>query len=157
MGTGQEQVKRELLLDGLDCANCALKIENGVSKIKGIHECSVNFVTKTLSMYTTSDMDEQVVEEANRKVLSIITIMTITMNTRMESLILIIVTLIRIQQMGPAHTSIVITVTDIPMHILMNMNTDRNRVTVMHTATRRAVTLMQVIRTNMVPDRSKRC
>ncbi|PYE42408.1 cadmium-translocating P-type ATPase [Paenibacillus barcinonensis] len=69
MGTGQEQVKRELLLDGLDCANCALKIENGVSKIKGISECSVNFVTKTLSMYTTSDMDEQVVEEAKRKVL----------------------------------------------------------------------------------------
>jgi Cd2+/Zn2+-exporting ATPase len=69
MGTGQEQVKRELLLDGLDCANCALKIENGVSKIKGINECSVNFVTKTLSMYTTSDMDEQVVEEAKRKVL----------------------------------------------------------------------------------------
>lgn len=69
MGTGQEQVKRELLLDGLDCANCALKIENGVSKIKGINECSVNFVTKTLSMYTTSDMDEQVVEEVRRKVL----------------------------------------------------------------------------------------
>ena len=68
MGTGQEQVKRELLLDGLDCANCALKIENGVSKIKGINECSVNFVTKTLSMYTTSDMDEHVVE-AKRKVL----------------------------------------------------------------------------------------
>lgn len=69
MGTGQEQVKRELLLDGLDCANCALKIENGVRKIKGISECSVNFVTKTLSMRTTSDMDEQVVEEAKRKVL----------------------------------------------------------------------------------------
>ncbi|WP_339786564.1 heavy metal translocating P-type ATPase [Paenibacillus sp. FSL R7-0313] len=69
MGTGQERVKRELLLDGLDCANCALKIENGVKKIKGINECSVNFVTKTLSLHTTSDMDEQVVEEAKRKVL----------------------------------------------------------------------------------------
>lgn len=69
MGTGQEQVKRELLLEGLDCANCALKIENGVKKIKGINECSVNFVTKTLSLHTTSDMDEQVVEEAKRKVL----------------------------------------------------------------------------------------
>ena len=69
MGTGSEQVKRELLLDGLDCANCALKIENGVKKISGITECSVNFVTKTLSLHTTSDMDEQVVEEAKRKVL----------------------------------------------------------------------------------------
>lgn len=69
MGTGSEQVKRELLLDGLDCANCALKIENGVKKISGITECSVNFVTKTLSLHTTSDMDEQIVEEAKRKVL----------------------------------------------------------------------------------------
>ncbi|MEW4430681.1 heavy metal translocating P-type ATPase [Paenibacillus pabuli] len=69
MGTGQEQVKRELLLDGLDCANCALKIENGVKKIKGITDCSVNFVTKTLLVHTTSDMDEQVMEEAKRKVL----------------------------------------------------------------------------------------
>ena len=69
MGTGQEQVKRELLLDGLDCANCALKIENGVKKIKGITDCSVNFVTKTLLVYTTSDMDEHVMEEAKRKVL----------------------------------------------------------------------------------------
>ncbi|MET3938541.1 Cd2+/Zn2+-exporting ATPase [Paenibacillus sp. PvP094] len=69
MGTGQEQVKRELLLDGLDCANCALKIENGVKKIKGITDCSVNFVTKTLLVHTTSDMDEQVLEEAKRKVL----------------------------------------------------------------------------------------
>lgn len=69
MGTGQEQVKRELLLDGLDCANCALKIENGVKKIKGITDCSVNFVTKTLLVHTTSDMDEHVMEEAKRKVL----------------------------------------------------------------------------------------
>ncbi|WP_269319146.1 cation transporter, partial [Escherichia coli] len=61
-------VKRELLLDGLHCANCALKIENGVKKIQGVSECSVNFVTKILSMHTTSDMDEQVVEEAKRKV-----------------------------------------------------------------------------------------
>lgn len=36
MGTGQEQVKRELLLDGLDCANCALKIENGVKKLRAL-------------------------------------------------------------------------------------------------------------------------
>lgn len=69
MSTEQRLVKRELLLDGLDCANCALKIENGVKKIQGVSECSVNFVTKTLSMHTTSDMDEQVVEEAKRKVL----------------------------------------------------------------------------------------
>lgn len=71
MSTEQRLVKRELLLDGLDCANCALKIENGVKKIQGVSECSVNFVTKTLSMHTTSDMDEQVVEEAKRKVLKL--------------------------------------------------------------------------------------
>lgn len=28
----KEHVKRELILEGLDCANCAMKIENGVQK-----------------------------------------------------------------------------------------------------------------------------
>ncbi len=47
--------RHEWILEGLDCANCALKIENGVSKIEGVLDCSVNFVTKTLTMTASSD------------------------------------------------------------------------------------------------------
>ncbi|WP_291580132.1 heavy metal translocating P-type ATPase [Clostridium sp. UBA6640] len=42
------KVKKELILENLDCANCASKIENKVREIKGVEEVTVNFMTKTL-------------------------------------------------------------------------------------------------------------
>ncbi|URJ43797.1 heavy metal translocating P-type ATPase [Paenibacillus polymyxa] len=60
--------RHEWILEGLDCANCALKIENGVSKIEGVLDCSVNFVTKTLRMTTSSDQKEEVFRQTERKV-----------------------------------------------------------------------------------------
>lgn len=44
------RIKREFLLEGLDCANCAAKIESKVSKLEGVAMASMNFVTKTLSL-----------------------------------------------------------------------------------------------------------
>ncbi|WP_160670519.1 heavy metal translocating P-type ATPase [Clostridium sp. C8-1-8] len=43
-------IKKEFILDGLDCANCAAKIEDKVSKIAGISSANANFVTKTLTL-----------------------------------------------------------------------------------------------------------
>ncbi|WP_258297516.1 heavy metal translocating P-type ATPase [Paenibacillus peoriae] len=60
--------RHEWILEGLDCANCALKIENGVSKIEGVMDCSVNFVTKTLTMTTSSDQKEEIFRQTERKV-----------------------------------------------------------------------------------------
>ena len=45
-----KSIKKEFILEGLDCANCAAKIEEKVSKIEGISSASVNFVTKTLTL-----------------------------------------------------------------------------------------------------------
>ncbi|WP_454052482.1 heavy metal translocating P-type ATPase [Clostridium sp. Marseille-Q7071] len=42
------KAKKELILENLDCANCASKIENKVREIKGVEEVTVNFMTKTL-------------------------------------------------------------------------------------------------------------
>lgn len=64
----RQKVKKELILEGLDCANCAMKIENGVSKIEGVASCSVNFVTKTLTMETDPDRDTDIVTKAKQKV-----------------------------------------------------------------------------------------
>jgi Cd2+/Zn2+-exporting ATPase len=44
-----ETVKKEFFLDGLDCANCAAKIEKKIGEIAGIDSATVNFVTKTLT------------------------------------------------------------------------------------------------------------
>ncbi|WP_410511278.1 heavy metal translocating P-type ATPase [Paenibacillus sp. BR2-3] len=64
----KDTVKRELLLEGLDCANCAMKIENGVKKIQGVSDCSVNFVNKTLTFEADKDQDEEIVSAATKLV-----------------------------------------------------------------------------------------
>ena len=43
-----KRIKKEFILEGLDCAHCAGKIEEKVSKIEGIYSANINFVTKTL-------------------------------------------------------------------------------------------------------------
>lgn len=58
MGSPTGTVKREWVLEGLDCANCALKIENGVQKMPGVSACSLNFVNKTLTFETEADQAE---------------------------------------------------------------------------------------------------
>lgn len=47
-------MKRTYKLEELDCANCALKIENAIQKIEGVNFASVNFLTQKL----TVDIDD---------------------------------------------------------------------------------------------------
>ncbi|MGG5252070.1 heavy metal translocating P-type ATPase [Neobacillus sp. SM06] len=68
MGKSIAKVRREIILEGLDCANCAMKIENGVKKIDGVSSASVNFVNKTLTVETESTQETEVVSEVKKKV-----------------------------------------------------------------------------------------
>lgn len=54
------KIKKEFLLEGLDCANCASKIETQVNEIDGVANVHLNFITKTLAIESASDgnMDE---------------------------------------------------------------------------------------------------
>jgi len=54
---------KELILEGLDCANCAAKIEQEVKKIRGVKNASVDFVSSKLS-----------IEAENKDVLTDITV-----------------------------------------------------------------------------------
>jgi len=49
-------LKKELLLEGLDCANCAAKIETEVNELTGI-KASMNFMNKTLTLETESETE----------------------------------------------------------------------------------------------------
>lgn len=51
-------MERIYILDELDCANCAMKIERHVGKIKGVKECSVDFVSKRMFV----DMEHEGIE-----------------------------------------------------------------------------------------------
>lgn len=48
--------KKELILEGLECANCATKIETEINKISGV-TATMNFMTKTLSLETEGGQD----------------------------------------------------------------------------------------------------
>lgn len=66
-----DRIKKELILEGLDCANCAEKIEKEVTNIEGIEEISVDFVTKKLKFVLTNENDadkvtKEIIQTVNR-------------------------------------------------------------------------------------------
>lgn len=60
-------MKRTFILEDLDCAHCAKKIEEAVAKIEGVSECSVTFLTQKL-VYTVEDDKNDSVEKEMRKI-----------------------------------------------------------------------------------------
>src|SRR5512142_687500 len=45
-------IKKEIILDGLECASCSLKIEEKVGQIPKVNTASLNFFSKTLTIKT---------------------------------------------------------------------------------------------------------
>ena len=57
--------KKTLILMGLDCANCAAKIENQVKNLSGVRSSTVDFVNKKLIIEADSNHEmKRIVEEA---------------------------------------------------------------------------------------------
>ena len=50
--------KEELILDGLDCASCAAKIEDEVSRLAGIKSATVDFVSQKLTLETDTGLPD---------------------------------------------------------------------------------------------------
>ncbi len=61
--------KKELILEGLDCANCAAKIEAKVNEIDEVKLASVNFVTKKLSLELEENSETNRVIEQIREII----------------------------------------------------------------------------------------
>jgi len=49
-------LKKEVILEGLDCANCAAKIEEEVNKLNGV-KAYTNFMNKTLTLEIESEQE----------------------------------------------------------------------------------------------------
>ena len=41
-------MKKKFILEGLDCANCAAKMEKAINELDGVKESTVNFMTTKL-------------------------------------------------------------------------------------------------------------
>lgn len=64
-------MKRTFILDDLCCANCAQKIQDRVSKLEGVTNCTVAFLTQKLT-YDVEDDKNEVVEAEMRKIVNAI-------------------------------------------------------------------------------------
>ncbi len=53
-------------LNGLDCANCASKIENKIKKLDKVKSANVNFLTTKLTIETDDEKDTQLLCEIER-------------------------------------------------------------------------------------------
>jgi Cd2+/Zn2+-exporting ATPase len=62
-----KKVRKEFILEGLGCANCAAKMEKKINELDGIHTANVNFLTKTLTLEVkeTSKLEDLIVPITN--------------------------------------------------------------------------------------------
>jgi cation transport ATPase len=59
-------MKKKFVLSGLDCANCAAKMESAICKLDGVKEATVNFMTTKLIIEGEDEKMPQILQEAER-------------------------------------------------------------------------------------------
>jgi len=57
-------MKKIVKLEGLCCANCAAKIEEGVKKLSGVNEASLSFMTQRMVLEVEDAMADSIIEQA---------------------------------------------------------------------------------------------
>ena len=55
-------MKKKYVLTDLCCANCALKIEEGIRRIPGVNEVSVSFITSKMMLDAEDESFDRVFE-----------------------------------------------------------------------------------------------
>ena len=57
-------MKKTFMLEDLDCAHCAAKMEDAVRRIEGVTDVSVNFITQKMTLEAPDDIFDKVVKAA---------------------------------------------------------------------------------------------
>jgi copper chaperone CopZ len=61
-------MKKKLKMENIDCAHCAQKMEDGISKIEGVKKARVNFMLQKLTLEADDERFDEIVEEARKVV-----------------------------------------------------------------------------------------
>lgn len=59
-------MRKIVKMEGLCCANCAAKIEEGVKKLDGVREASLSFMTQRLTIEAEDGREDEIVEAARK-------------------------------------------------------------------------------------------
>ena len=64
-------MKKVFRLEGLDCAHCAAKIEERVSKLEGVKSVVINFMTTKMTLESIDENIGEVVEKVKKLITEI--------------------------------------------------------------------------------------
>ena len=57
-------MKKTYMLEDLDCANCAAKMEEAVKKIDGVKFASVNFLAQKMTLEADDEVFDEILKKA---------------------------------------------------------------------------------------------
>ncbi len=57
-------MKKIFMMEDLECAHCASKMEEAIKKLDGVHSVRVNFLAQKMSLDAADDRFEAILDEA---------------------------------------------------------------------------------------------
>jgi len=61
-------MKKTYILEDLDCANCAAKLERAISGLDGVTGCTVSFFTQKLILEAPDDRFDDIYKQAKKTI-----------------------------------------------------------------------------------------
>lgn len=61
-------MRKTFLMEDLDCANCAAKMEAAIRKIDGVTDASVSFILQKITVEAPDEIFDRVMKEAAKAV-----------------------------------------------------------------------------------------
>ena len=59
-------MKARFKIEGLDCANCALELEEKIGKIEGINNANINFITQKMELEYNEELKEEILSNVKK-------------------------------------------------------------------------------------------
>ena len=59
-------MKNKFKIKGLDCANCAAKLESKIQMVEGVNEASISFMTERLVIECEENEKQEVMDKVNK-------------------------------------------------------------------------------------------
>ena len=64
-------MKVKFKIKGIDCANCAAKMEEQISKLPGVNSASISFMAQKLTLDADEDKLDEILKQAEKIIKSI--------------------------------------------------------------------------------------
>ena len=56
-------MKKVFVMENLDCANCAAKMEDAINKLEGVNKATVNFLAQKMTVDAVDDRFDEIMQE----------------------------------------------------------------------------------------------